>query len=183
LVHVSVDSVPGAFKLPLWDCVNLGFFPSSVLQPGSPGSQGGGAANAETAVIDSAAAINAATVSIKMMRFISHLLLFYTPPTPMKPKLRWIGCVFVGAGRVVSASTKLQTSVRPFAFEGALSIANLYSYPLPPRFFSQEQNRPPLGSLIDPLVAGCTTGSACPYRCPHGRTGVLASTRLACFTP
>ncbi len=69
-MHVSVDSVPGALRLPLWDCVNLSFFPSTVLQPGSPGSQGGGAANAPTAVIVIAATKRAATVSIKMMRFI-----------------------------------------------------------------------------------------------------------------
>ena len=48
---------------------------------------------------------------------LNHAISFpsHIHPMPMKPKLHWIECVFVGAGRVVCVSTKLQTSVRPLS--------------------------------------------------------------------
>src|SRR5215204_1922415 len=48
---------------------------------------------------------------------LNHAISFpyHIHPTPLKPKLRWIECVLVGAGRVVCLSTKLQTSVRPLS--------------------------------------------------------------------
>ncbi len=79
-MHVSVDSVPGALRLPLWDCVNLSFFPSTVLQPGSPGSQGGGAANAGTAVATIIMTAIRAAVINKLMRLITLCILSLLHP-------------------------------------------------------------------------------------------------------
>ena len=72
-------------------CVQLTFpFVRSNVPPDvSQSCWLGDAANAETAVIDNAATIKAATVSIIMMRFISDLLLLHSP-NALKHKLRWV---------------------------------------------------------------------------------------------
>jgi hypothetical protein len=67
-------------------CVVVVHVPGDSAPPGSPGPLvfGGGlgsagAASAIGAVIANATTIMAATVSIKMMRFISHLLFLHSP--------------------------------------------------------------------------------------------------------
>src|ERR687890_1281039 len=64
----SVSSVPLALVLPLWVSRNFGLFlsgSSPVLQPGAPGSHGGGAANAATPPNDIVSAnISAATNNV-----------------------------------------------------------------------------------------------------------------------
>src|SRR4028118_1250768 len=90
----------------------------------------------------------------------------------MKPKLRGVGCEFAGAGRIVCASTQLQTSVRPLPIHKTFVGYSLGSSPLSSsRSPLPKQNRPPLGSF-DPLVAGCATGSLRPRR-PSLAGGVL----------
>ncbi len=72
-------------------------------------------------------------------------------------------CLFAGAGRIVCASTKLQTSVRPFAFEIPLKLAAA-PHLFPARFTVPKEKPAPIG--LTAFVAGCTIGSVCP-RCPY----------------
>src|SRR5215217_8390624 len=63
------------------------------------------AANDVPAVTVSATTNMAATVSIKMMRFMRYLLSLPHPPNGIPLKRCRVGCEFAGAGRIVCAST------------------------------------------------------------------------------
>src|ERR687894_1371503 len=81
----SVSSVPLALVLPLWVSRNLGLFlsgSSPVLQPGAPGSHGGGAASAPLATGPATivSAIMSATINNVMrlrIRFLAPILPAY----------------------------------------------------------------------------------------------------------
>src|SRR5919112_2998125 len=63
------------------------------------------AANDGAAVTDSATTNMAASVSIKIMRFMRYFLSLSHPPNGVPLKRCQVGCEFAGAGRVVCAST------------------------------------------------------------------------------
>jgi hypothetical protein len=70
-------------------------------------------ANAEGAVTVRATTRRAATVSIKMMRFIRYLLFLHLP-NDLALKSCQVGCEYAGAGRLVYLLSR-KTSVLPFA--------------------------------------------------------------------
>src|SRR5215218_3261768 len=106
------------------------------------------AANDGAAVTVSATTSIAASVSIKIMRFMRYLLSLPHPPNAVPLKRCQVGCEFAGAGRVVCAST--------FSYKQASCPLPVHEYfvgpilgsspPSSARFhLLKEQNRPLVG--------------------------------------
>src|SRR5215211_2444272 len=141
--------------------------PRSLVQP-----SGALAANAVTALNDRATTRRAVNASIMVMRFIFCVSFSY-PPNGVHLKLRQVGCEFAGAGRVVCASTfSYKQASCPLPFE-ITSLANLGYSPLPLLAFPFPKNKTGHRTLLVLCVAGCTTGSLCPWY-PYLRDKVLS---------
>src|SRR5215217_4140070 len=80
-------------------------------------------------------------------------------------------CVCGGWASCVCLYLKLQTSVLPFAFEIPLKLTSAHHL-FPCSFFLAKRQNRPLDLLVL-CVAGCTTGSLCPWY-PNLRDKVLS---------
>jgi hypothetical protein len=101
-----------------------------------------GSAKAGAAVATIIMAIIRAAVINKLMRLITlYPFLTTSPQRFMSQAVSGRMCEFAGAGRIVSASTKIQTSVRPFARK-YFSLATQATVSFALRSLSQKQNRP-----------------------------------------
>src|SRR5215213_2222955 len=143
--------------------------PRSLVQP-----SGALAANAVTALNDRATTRRAVNASIMVMRFIFCVSFSY-PPNGVHLKRCQVGCEFAGAGRVVCASTSSYKQAScPLPVHEYFVSPNLgSSLPSPSRSPFSQKTKP---ATLDPLVlcvAGCTTGSLCPWY-PYLRDKVLS---------